>query len=172
MKKIILLLIIAGSGYLGWENKEHFPALLGFYDRPDTANYIRKPSKEYALRSLDRRMMTIEDLLVQGSHTLVYVTSDNCAECAEVDRNVQTILRHRKDVAIRKLTIRDLTSPNADKHQVRFEQSLLEKHGILQPPFVQLYSPEGDITATDKPESESGERFLEFWANTEQKRNS
>ena len=172
MKNVILLLIISGLGYLGWQNKESFPAFLGFYDRPDTANYISKPSKEYALRSLERRMMTIEDLLVDGSHTLVYVTSDNCNECTEIDSYVKTILKHRKDVAIRKLTIQDSTNPAADKHQLRFEQSLLEKHGILQPPFVQVYGPKGQITATDKPESESGERFVEFWAKQEKKRNS
>lgn len=172
MKKFLLVVMFATGALYSWQHIDEVYAALGLFQRPAQANYLKMPSKEYSLRSFDRRDMTIDDLLVKGSHTLVYVTSENCSQCDQLDEDLRTILNHRKDVAFRKLTVKNQDSDNVDKYQTRFDQHLLEKHGILEPPFVQLYNPAGDIIATDHRESESGEKFIQYWAKKEQRTNS
>lgn len=169
MKKLIFLSIITISiaGYFGWQQKQLVYDVLGLQTLPEPATQITSPVQKLTEKQLERRRKTIEELPVEGSHTIIFLTAKNCVKCDEIEGDIDSILEFRKDVAVKKIVLEKPDDSNPSMQEIKFQKELLDNYNVTTLPLIKIYNPLMEEVATDKITSEDGEDFIKFWVEAE-----
>lgn len=104
--------------------------------------------------------VTPDRLAEPGVTTIVYFRDEACSGCRELDRDLQTLLRVRPDVAVRKVAIRPGENGYSQaiwKYQWR----------IYMAPCVLLYGKTGKLIAADDRTDAAGYDLLMEWIRRE-----
>lgn len=173
MKKLIFFSIftLSVTAYFGLQQKQLVYDVLGIQTLPAPAVEISNPTQKLTLKQLERRRKSIEDLPVEGSHTILFVTAKNCAECDELETDINSILNFRKDVAVKKITLVKSTDANPSMEEIKFQKELLDRFNVTSIPLIKVYDAQRNEVASDKITSEEGEDFIKFWVEAETTKN-
>jgi hypothetical protein len=151
MKKIIFLLIVAAG--IAW---------FALHDSDLDKLMKRQPVTEQSgmkIVEYEYGYVDIESYVERGLITVIYFYSESCPGTPLMDANIQSLLKVRPDVAVRKFSLGKRWS----------EESAYNKYklhiGIS--PFIVIYKPDGKIIAADKGRNGKATDLLLDWITAE-----
>lgn len=172
MKKIILITLLTVGAYFGWENQSE---VMSFISTPDSASIVSKPLRTENWKWMYRQNKKFEDLSINGSYTVVFITSPDCERCSEIQNGLNDFVEARNDVAIYRLNIQlNPSTINNDnqsikEHERRFLEDMFTEYDVDTTPHIEVYSPTGELLASDRGDSKSGYKYFRKWIEIETK---
>ncbi len=94
--------------------------------------------------------VNLRDHLVSGKYTLFDYYADWCPPCRELAPQLEELVRHRSDLAIRKIDIVDWSEPVAGQQ------------GVHDLPYLRLFGPDGRLIAEGDDTFDDLQRLFGF----------
>lgn len=118
---------------------------LGCGAQPSTsggAEELPPPDLQLVNRSRPGEAMDLRACLSKDRVTLVEFFSDQCPPCREMERVMEYLAEHDRDLAIRRVDI-----DRAGHSGIDFDSPLAEQYGVDTVPSFRIYSADGRLTA-------------------------
>ena len=107
MKKLLpFILLIAGGIWFATQSQNNlFSKFLGYFAELEPASTPSLSVKAFTSKDLERRRMTIDDLPEDGSYTIIFLHTSDCALCTNMSDSLSVLMDKRSDVALRKVSV-------------------------------------------------------------------
>ena len=118
----------------------------------------------------------LSSLAKNGYYTVVEVYLDSCTICRKLETGFKPLLAKRRDTYIRRVHFPEDgikfsfsgSSQEEVQRQADEANSMMKSYNVCGTPHVVVYSPTGDVMATDTcGDRNVGTRFLQNWINQE-----